>query len=355
MPSPAELGFSMPPEWDPHTATWTSWPFDDELWEGQLEGVRNDVAGLVATIARFEPVVVNVRDGEVERDASRRLEALGAPQGRVTFHRVPLNDAWFRDNGPIFVRDAAGRVALTDWRFNAWGGKYAPWDDDDRAPRAVARYLGMRRFEAPYVMEGGSLEVNGEGVCLTTRSCLLSRERNPGLDEAELEALLFRMLGVRHVVWLEGALEGDHTDGHIDTLVRFTDDRTIVCALEEDVEDPNHAPTRHNLEAVRGLRAPDGVPYRVVALPLPRRRLELAGRRLPPSYANFYVGNGFVVVPQYEDANDEVALATLGPLFPGREVIGLGSAHLITGGGAFHCVTQQQPAGETVPEDAPGA
>ncbi|MEJ2291365.1 MAG: agmatine deiminase family protein [Deinococcales bacterium] len=354
MPSPAELGFSMPPEWEPHAATWTSWPFDDVLWEGQLEGVRDDMAGLVATVARYESVVVNVRDEEAERDAHRRLAALAAPQERIAFHRLPLNDAWFRDNGPIFVRDAAGRVALTDWRFNAWGGKYAPWDDDDRAPRVVARRLRMQRFEIPYVMEGGSLEVNGEGVCLTTRSCLLARERNPELDEHEVETLLRRTLGVRHVVWLEGALEGDHTDGHIDTLVRFADDRTIVCALEEDVEDPNHGPTRHNLEALRSLRAHDGTPYRVVALPLPRRRMELGGTRLPPSYANFYIGNGFVVVPLYEDENDEAALTTLRPLFPGRDVIGLGSTHLITGGGAFHCVTQQQPAGEPAPEDAPG-
>jgi len=346
MPTPADQGFSMPPEWTPHAATWTSWPFDDVLWEGQLDGVRRDMAGLVATVARFEPVIVNVRDDEAEADARRRLRALDAPLRRIAFHRLPLNDAWFRDNGPLFVVGPGGAVALTDWRFNAWGGKYAPWDDDDRAPQAVAQRLGMRRFEVPYVMEGGSLEVNGEGVCLTTRSCLLSRERNPGLGEREVEDLLRRNLGVKHVVWLEGSLEGDHTDGHIDTLVRFTGDRTLVCAFEPDAADPNHAPTSHNLEALRALRAPDGAPYEVVPLALPRRRMELAGTRLPPSYANFYIGNGFVAVPLYHDENDEGALAALRPLFPGREVLGLSSAHLISGGGAFHCVTQQQPAGE---------
>jgi agmatine deiminase len=346
MPTPAELGFSMPAEWTPHAATWTSWPFDDVLWEGQLDGVRQDMTGLVAAVARFEPVVVNVRDDEAEADARQRLRRQGAPQDRIAFHRVPLNDAWFRDNGPLFVVGSGGEVALTDWRFNAWGGKYAPWDDDDRAPRAVAKRLGMRRFEVPYVMEGGSLEVNGEGVCLTTRSCLLSRERNPDLGEREVERLLHDNLGVRHVVWLQGSLEGDHTDGHIDTLARFTGDRTVVCAFEPDPADPNHVPTAHNLEALRALRAPDGGRYAVVPLPLPRRRLELAGVRLPPSYANFYIGNGFVVVPLYDDENDAAALSTLRPLFPGREVIGLPCTHLITGGGAFHCVTQQQPAGE---------
>jgi len=347
MLTPRELGFAMPPEWAPHAATWVSWPFDDDLWEGRLEGVRDDVAGLVATVLRFEPAVLNVRDAEAEADARRRLIALDAPLDRVTFHRLPLNDAWFRDNGPIFVAGPGGEVALTDWRFNAWGGKYPPWDDDDRAPAAVARHLGMRRFSVPHVLEGGAVEVNGRGVCLTTRSCLLSPERNPGLSERDVEALLRDHLGVRRVVWLEGSLEGDHTDGHIDTLARFVDDATIVCALAEDADDPNRAPTRHNLDALRALRSPEGRPYRVVPLPLPRRRLELAGRRLPPSYANFYVGNGFVAVPHYDDENDAEALATLRPLFPHREVVGLGAAALITGGGAFHCVTQQQPAGET--------
>jgi len=346
MQTPRDLGFAMPPEWAPHAATWLSWPFDDALWRGRLEGVRRDFAGLVAAILRFEPVVLNVRDREAEEDAARRLADLGADTGRLSFHRVPLNDAWFRDNGPLFVVDGRGRVALTDWRFNAWGEKFPPWDDDDRAPAAVAERLGMRRFAVPYVLEGGAVDVNGRGVCLTTRSCLLSRRRNPEPSEARAEARLRDNLGVRHVVWLEGSLEGDHTDGHIDTLARFVDDGTVACAFTADESDPNHAPTAHNLEALRALRSPDGEPYRVVPLPLPRRRMLHAGRRLPPSYANFYVGNGFVAVPLYDDESDAVALDTLRPLFPGREVLGLGAAELISGGGAFHCVTQQQPAGE---------
>lgn len=346
MQTPRDLGFAMPPEWAPHAATWLSWPFDDALWEGHLEGVRRDFAGLAAAIARFEPVVVNVRDEEAEEDAASRLAAHGANSAMLTLHRLPLNDAWFRDNGPVFVSDGGGRVALTDWRFNAWGEKYAPWGDDDRAPVAVANTLGMRRFEVPYVLEGGAVEVNGGGVCLTTRSCLLSQSRNPGLSETDVETLLRDNLGARHVVWLEGSLEGDHTDGHIDTLARFVDDATVVCAFEADEADPNHGPTAHNLAALRALRSPDGEPYRVVPLPMPRRRLLHAGKRLPPSYANYYVGNGFVVVPLYDDASDEIALETLRPLFPDREVIGLSASDLITGGGAFHCVTQQQPAGE---------
>ena len=344
--TPLELGFAMPPEWTPHAATWTSWPFDDELWEGQLEAVRDEFTALVATIARFEPVVLNVRDEETEADARARLETQHAPLKNITFNRVPLNDVWFRDNGPLFIKNAAGQVALTDWSFNAWGEKYAPWDDDDRAPEAVAKKLSVKRFTVPVVMEGGSLELNGRGVCLTTRSCLLSQRRNPNLSETDLEGVLRATLGVKHVVWLGRGLEGDHTDGHIDTIVRFTGDQTIVCAVTEDEQDANFRPMQDNLTHLRSLRNHAGKPYTVIELPLPKTRLEFQGTRLPPTYANFYIGNGFVVVPQYGDENDQKALEILTPLFPGREVIGLSSKALITGGGSFHCVTQQQPTGE---------
>lgn len=361
--TPAELGFRMPPEWAPHAATHMGWPFDDELWVGYLEGVREEFAALVATIAAFEPVVLNVRDDETEADARERVAAAAerlyperADQVRanVEYFRVPLNDVWFRDNGPLFVVGAPGsqhegQVAATDWRFNAWGRKYAPWDDDDRAAAALTDHLGMKRFTVPIVMEGGALEINGRGVCLTTRSCLLEPNRNPELTPDQLEAYLRDNLGVIEVVWLPGGLEGDHTDGHIDTIVRFTDDDTIVCAVEEDAGDPNQAAMAENLRLLKGLRKPDGSSYRVIELPLPAKRIELEGERVPPTYANFYVGNGFVVVPTYDDVNDERALAILRPLFPGRQVIGLPAENLITGGGAFHCVTQQRPAGPHVP------
>lgn len=363
--TPANLGFRMPPEWAPHAATHMGWPFDDELWVGYLEGVREEFAALVATIAAFEPVVLNVRDEETETGARTRIAAAAERlyparaaevAGNVEYFRVPLNDVWFRDNGPLFVVGAPGsqqegQVAATDWLFNAWGRKYAPWDDDDRAAAALTDHLGMKRFGVPIVMEGGALEINGQGVCLTTRSCLLEPNRNPELTPDQLEAYLRDNLGLTQVVWLPEGLEGDHTDGHIDTIVRFTDDDTIVCAVEVDESDPNHATMAHNLQLLKALRKPDGSPYRVIELPLPAKRIELEGERVPPTYANFYVGNGFVVVPTYNDVNDERALNILRPLFPGREVIGLPAENLITGGGAFHCVTQQRPAGPHVPAD----
>jgi agmatine deiminase len=343
-PTPVDLGYRLRAEWVPHAATWTSWPSDDELWEGELDAVRAEFARMVSVLTRFEPVVVNVSSVEAERDAEARLRGCGAQHGRFRLHRVPLDDAWFRDNGPLFVTSGAGLVAVTDWRFNAWGGKYA-FGRDTLAPAAVARELGMRRFAFPYVLEGGGIEVNDEGLLLTTRSCLLTPTRNPELSEEETEALLRAGLGVRHVAWLERGLEGDHTDGHVDLVARFCDDRTIVCAVAEDPEDPNHAALEANRAVLEALRTPSGEPFTVVPLPLPEQRRLPDGRVLAASYANFYIANGVVLVPTYGDPLDAQALAVLTPLFPDRELIGIEASHLVTGGGAWHCVTQEQPEG----------
>lgn len=345
-PTPVDLGYRLPAEWTPHAATWTSWPSDDDLWEGELDAVRDEFAAMVGVLSRFEPVVVNVTDEEAERDADTRLRGARADLARVRYHRVPLDDAWFRDNGPIFVVSGAGQVALTDWRFNAWGGKYEH-ARDTLAPAAVARELGMRRFAFPYVLEGGALEVNDEGLLLTTRSCLLSPTRNPELSQEDTEALLRAGLGVRHVAWLERGLEGDHTDGHVDMIARFCSDRTLVCAVAEHPDDPNHGPTHANLTVLRALCDPDGEPLTVIPLPLPQQRRSADGRVLAASYTNFYVANGVVLVPAYGDEHDAQALELLAPLFPERTVVGVRAEHLITGGGAWHCVTQQQPEGVT--------
>lgn len=337
-PSPHELGFRMPAEWEPHAATWMSWPADNDLWFGHLDGVREEFAGLVRTIARFEPVELLVRDAESEEDARARLA--GAD---VTYHRLPLDDVWLRDNGPIFVR-RGDELAFVNWRFNSWGGKFS-WEHDDQVPEYVARVLGAAHWDRPEVLEGGGLEVNGLGTGLTTRSCFLTDTRNPGLTEEGYGTLLHDTLGVSRLLWLDGGLENDHTDGHIDTITRFTDERTIVTSVEGNPADPNHAVMQNNLEALRQMTDQDGQPFRIVELPLPASRLEGAEGRLPPTYANFYIGNGFVVVPIYGDPNDARALEVLRPLFPGREVIGLPSRKIIEGGGSFHCVTQQQPQG----------
>jgi agmatine deiminase len=345
--TPRALGFAMPAEWAPHAATWTAWPYDNEKWLGYLEPVRQEFAAFVNALAKFEPVQLVVNDPESERDARARLS------GNVSFHRIPHDDLWLRDSGAIFVtkqpalhagegaRSAEGVVAPTNWEFNGWGGKYDA-EQDNQVPLHMARILGAELFEADIVMEGGSLEVNGQGVGITTRQCLLSPGRNPYLDEEEIEDYLDRYLGIDNPIWLGEGLEGDHTDGHVDTLTRFASERTIVTSVCEDPDDPNHRPLQENLEILRSLGA-----FRVVALPLPQKPLWLDPEtRLPLTYANFYIANGAVLVPVYGDPGDEKALEILRPLFPGRKVIGLSSRALITGGGSFHCVTQQQPAGE---------
>jgi agmatine deiminase len=329
----------MPAEWTPHASTWLAWPHDDEQWVGMLEPVRREFAPFVDAIAREDSVDLLVADDESERDATQRLTS-----GAVRVHRVPHQDLWLRDSGPIFVvRDRA--VALVDWDFNGWGNKY-PAAQDNEIPTHVARILGgVTPFAPGLVMEGGSLEVNDAGVALTTRQCLLAPTRNPGETEASLSAALVEYLGLLHIIWLDHGLEGDHTDGHIDTLTRFADDSTIVTSVCPDTADVNHATLAANLDVLRHARTGAGTPYRIVELPIPSLRAEFEGERLPLTYANFYITNGSVLVPIYGAPEDRQALDILRPLFPGRAVIGLQARALITGGGAFHCVTQQQPVG----------
>jgi len=342
-PTPRERGFTMPAEWAPHACTWMAWPCDDDLWIGELEPVRREFAAFVAAIAAHEPVRLLVQDTDAEQDARERLA--GAD---VRFHHYRYDDVWLRDSGPIFIaRD--GRLRLLNWEFNGWGQKYTATRDNE-VPRFLAGLLETKTIDTGVVLEGGSIEVNGAGAVLTTRQCLLSKKRNPALGEADLERILQDALGVSQVLWLDAGLEGDHTDGHIDTITRFVDATTIVTVASEDPSDANYGVTRANTERLRGFRDLQGRPFRIVELPLPRKRADFEGERLPLTYANFYIVNGAVLVPVYGDVNDQRALDILRPLFPGRAVTGVMAQHLITGGGAFHCVTQQQPAGTLVNE-----
>jgi agmatine deiminase len=345
--TPAALGFAMPAEWEPHAATWMGWPFDDEYWLGYLEVARQDFTGLIRTIADFESVIVTVATEEAEEDARRRLSATTNGLRNIRFRRFPLDDIWFRDMAPIFIRDKNNKLAVTDWEFNAWGGRFE-WQKDTLVPKGIADELGAKRFEIPIVMEGGALEINSQGVLLTTKQCLLNKNRNPQLKQADIEQYLKDYLGVKDFIWLEDGLEGDRTDGHVDTITRFANDTTIITSMCEDKTDTNYPPMKENLEILKKARQPNGDLYNLVELPLPKKRMDVDGERLPMTYANFYIGNGFVVVPTYDDPNDNEALQILQSNFPDHKVIGLNSLGLITGGGSFHCVTQQQPIGEFV-------
>lgn len=344
---PRKMGYSMPAEWSPHRATWMSWPFDEAIWHGALGEVRREYASFVEALSRFEPVHLLVRDEEARSSAEL---ALGACR-QLTLHDVPLDDVWLRDNGPIFITRPKGpaesinqpQLSAVNWEFNAWGQKY-DWVKDNQAPLAIAKSLNLSMFDAPIVMEGGSIEVNGQGLCLTTEQCLLSPFRNPKLEKKEIESYLSDYLGLNKVIWLKLGLEGDHTDGHIDTITRFCRSDIIVSSVCIDRSDLNWERLEENLEILRSSASTRQFPYKIIELPLPENRLELSdGTRLPPTYANFYISNGAVFVPQYGDPQDPVAIEILKKVFPAHKVIGLSSRAIITGGGSFHCLTQQEP------------
>lgn len=336
----------MPAEWAPHRGTWLSWPHKEASWPGKFAPIPGIFAEIVRHLAPHEEVHINVADAEMEAQVRELLIGRRVPLNAVYFHHNPTNDAWCRDHGPIFIqRREHGRVeqAIVDWGYNAWGGKYPPFDLDDVIPQRIGQEFGIPVYEPGIVMEGGSIDVNGRGTLLTTEACLLNPNRNPDLSREQIEGYLRDFLGVRHILWLGDGIEGDDTDGHVDDLARFTDPRTVVTVVEDDPADPNFEPLRDNLARLRTMCDQDGQPLRIVTLPMPRR-LEHEGQRLPASYANFYVANGVVLLPTYDPATDDEARDTLQALFPDRQVIGIDCTDLVWGLGAFHCVTQQWPA-----------
>jgi agmatine deiminase len=342
--TPAELGFRMPAEWERQEAVWLSWPHRRATWPGSFRPIPGKFAEVAAHISLREKVRINIGAGHLRR-AHSLIARAGADMGNVEFFGHPTNDAWCRDHGPIFVRnDRTGEVALTDWGFNAWGEKYAPFDLDNGIPRRIARALSLRRFEQGMVLEGGSIEVNGRGLLLTTESCLLNRNRNPGLSRREIERNLRDWLGVRTILWLGGGILGDDTDGHVDDLTRFFSESGLVTSVERDRRDPNHGVLAENLERLRALRAPSGGRFRIVELPLPAPR-QYRGHRLPATYANFLVINGAVLVPSFrQPRRDREAAEILASCFPGREVVPIDCLELVVGLGTLHCISQQQPA-----------
>jgi agmatine deiminase len=343
--SPAALGYRMPAEWAPHRGTWLSWPHKEESWPGKFAPVPGIFTRMVAELAPHEEVHVNVLDEAMAAEVRGRLRQAGVPLDQVFLHRNPTNDAWCRDHGPIFIQRGSGgwvEQAVVDWGYNAWGGKYPPFELDDEIPVRVAEEFGLPLFQPGIVMEGGSIDVNGRGTLLTTEACLLNPNRNPRLGREDIERHLRDYLGVTHLLWLGDGIAGDDTDGHVDDLTRFVDERTVVTVVEEDPYDENFKALAENLERLRTMTDQDGRPLRVVELPMPRA-LHHEEQRLPASYANFYIANGVVLLPTYDPERDEQARATLQELFPTRRVVGIDCTDLVWGLGAFHCVSQQWP------------
>lgn len=348
--APAARGFRMPAEWEPHASTWLAWPVRESDWPGKLEPIPWVYAEIVRALARHETVNLIVPDDAVAAVATTVLTKAGTDMGRVKLWPLPTDRSWLRDSGPIFVFDAAGRKVALDWRFNAWA-KYDDWKLDDQIPAFVANQFGFERVEPVHnghrvVLEGGSIDVNGAGLLLTTEECLLSKtqERNPPLGRADYEQVFADYLGIKKTLWLNRGIVGDDTHGHIDDLARFVGPHTVVAAVESDPADENYALLQENRERLEGMTDLEGEPLEVVPLPVPRP-LFFAGARVPASYANFYIANGTVIVPTFNDPADRVALGTLAELFPGREVVGIHCVDLVWGLGTLHCMTQQEPVG----------
>ena len=340
--TPAELGFRMPAEWEPHSATWLTWPRNQETWSAEvLPAVENTYLSIIRALVPEETVCILVNDRESKESVSKKIKDAEIPLDRVQLHIIPTDDAWIRDYGPNFLVEKKWEVACNKWGFDSWGGKY-DWQQDNEAAGIIARTLKLQTFDPGIVLEGGAIEVNGQGTCLTTEPCLLNPNRNGGLSREVMERYLKNFLGARKVIWLKGGIEGDDTDGHIDNLARFVNPTTILCSYEEDSRDPNFNGLDENYRTLLSATDRNGNSMTVVRLPMPGV-IETAGTRLPASYANFYIGNRSVLLPVYEVPNDQKAQYILQDAFPDREVVPIPCRDLVQGLGAIHCITQQQP------------
>ena len=357
-PTPSSLGYRMPAEWEPHAATWLAWPHNRTDWPGKFDAIPWVFADIVRHLARVEDVHLIVASAAEKQKAYAILSRSQTDLKGVKFHLWPTNRIWTRDSGPIFIKNAqTGSVALTNWRFNAWA-KYPDWKHDNQLPERIARKLGLERFTPviqgkarPYhvVLEGGSLDVNGQGLMLSTEECHLSKvqQRNPGLSQRDLEQLFFAYLGVEKVIWLGRGIVGDDTHGHVDDISRFVAIDTVVTAVEPSRGDANFEPLQENLRRLRTSTNLQGSKLQIIELPLPRAVI-FHGQRLPASYANFFIANDLVLVPTFNDPNDRIALNILADVFPRREVVGIHCRDFIWGLGAIHCMTQQQPASRSI-------
>jgi agmatine deiminase len=345
--TPAELGYAMPAEWQPHTATWLSWPKDPLTWPDRVPQVEKIFLQMMAALAPHEIVNLLVDDAETEERVKARCTFAGAQN--IHFHQLPTVDSWIRDYGPNFLLSRDRKLAYNDWIFNAWGNKYEELKRDDVIPAKLENYLGVPRFEPGIVMEGGSIEVNGAGMVMTTEQCLLNPNRNPQLNREAIESHLKDYLNVEQVLWLGEGIVGDDTDGHIDDIARFVAPDTVICALEEDPEDANYELLQDNLRRLQLATDMNGRRFEIVTLPMPglvaatNDESPRALDRLPASYANFYIANEVVLAPIFGHENDQRALDTLQRVFPARRVVGINCEPLVWGMGTIHCVTQQQP------------
>ena len=343
--TPKEQGYYMPAEWARHEATWLTYPKNPDSWPGKIETIYPSYHLFVKTLAESETVHINVDDEAMRDHVAHELEAIGTRMENIRLHIIPSNDAWCRDHGPAFLlnRDASAPRAIVNWNHNAWGGKY-PYELDTEVPVRIHELMPeLPLFSPGIVMEGGSIDVNGCGDLLTTTSCLLNPNRNPHLNQDQIEGYLRDYYGVDNIIWLADGIVGDDTDGHVDDLSRFVAPDRIITAVEYDTWDENYEPLQRNLSILKRARLANGKQPDIVELPMPDV-VFYEGQRLPASYANFYLANGKVIFPTYRCLTDNEAAYILEACFPDREVVGIDSTDIVWGLGSFHCLSQQMPA-----------
>jgi agmatine deiminase len=346
MKTPCELGFIFPAEFEKQRAMWLSWPHKEASWPGKIETIYVPYCQFISLISEGQKVCINVADETMKQFALHQLQTTGCKpnMANIEFYFHPTNDAWCRDHGPAFVvNHSTGEKAIIDWNYNAWGDKYPPYELDDVIPTLIGGKLNLPVFNPGIIMEGGSVEFNGKGTLLTTTACLLNKNRNPQLNQKQIEHYLTGYYGATHILWLGDGIAGDDTDGHIDDITRFVNADTVITVIEENKSDENYEPLQYNLKMLREMRLENGQPINIVELPMPHAVI-YEDQRLPASYANFYIGNQYVIVPTFrDDKNDPRAIDIIQSCFKDRRAVGIDSTDLIWGLGSFHCLSQQEP------------
>ena len=343
--TPKSLGYSFPAEFAQHDAIWLSWPHKEESWPGKIASIYPSYCAFVKTVALTERVNINVGTDKMRQGAAKMLELAGVDMSKVQFYLHPTNDAWCRDHGPSFLirNNAEHPKAIVDWNINAWGGKYPPYDLDDVIPTRIAEQLNLPIFYPEIIMEGGSVDFNGAGTVITSTCCLLNENRNPHLNQAQIEQYLGDYYGIEQVLWVSEGIVGDDTDGHIDDTVRFVNEDTVLTVVESNVLSENYDLLQKNLKELKAMRLANGKQLNIVELPMPADVI-YEGQLLPASYANFYISNGHIIVPTYQCAQDDQAMQVIQSCFPTRSVVGIDSTDIIWGLGSFHCLSQQEPS-----------
>jgi agmatine deiminase len=341
---PQQQGYFFPAEWHPQHATWFTVPHNDHSWQGdKLKKMYGQYFAFITAVAKGQKVCLNVNSAELGQFATEQLQALGVSSHSLELNLAPTNDAWCRDHGPAFLINKNGTDRLVvDWGYNAWGGKYPPFHNDNDLPQAIAKHRGLNFVSPGIIMEGGSVDFNGTGTVLTTKSCLLNPNRNPHLTQAQIEQYLYDYYGADHTLWLEEGIVGDDTDGHIDDITRFLNQDTVVTVVETDKNDENYSVLQKNLKLLQQMRLSNGKQLNVVELPMPKAVVQ-DNFRTPASYANFLICNAGILVPIYNQPSDQVALDIIANIVKDRPVIGLESTNIIWGQGSFHCLSQQEP------------